>query len=384
MKHGSQQPAAERGSTGSATGRGSTEVATGRGSTGLTTGRGSMRTTADHGSTRITADRGSSRLIDDHADRAITLRRAWLAWIAVCIIWGTTYLGIRISLETMPPALMAGLRWTLAGMLVLGVIRAQGVALPPLRRWPDLSLLAVLMIGFGNGWVVWAEQHVPSGVAAVIVATSPFWMVSVEACMPGGERLRAGTIIGLLIGFAGILLLAWPDLSVGGSHAWRFAAGLGALQLACAGWAFGSSYSKRRRGNDHVVASTGVQMLLGGILMLLVGTVAGEWPSLHFSGRTASALVYLVVVGSVMGFVAYIYALKHLPVSTVSLYAYVNPVIAVLLGAVVLGEPLNARVATAATIVLAGLAVVRVTTSAVARQGRVGNAPEVDRMKETA
>lgn len=315
------------------------------------------------------------------------VRRAWLAWIAVCIIWGTTYLGIRISLETMPPALMAGLRWTLAGVLVLAMVRAQGIALPHIRRWPSLALLAVLMIGLGNGCVVWAEQYVPSGVTAVIVATSPFWMVSIEACMPGGERLRKGTIAGLLIGFAGILLLAWPDLSAGGSHAWRFAAGLVALQLACAGWALGSSYSKRHHGSDHVVASTAVQMLFGGILMLLVGTAAGEWPALHFTTRTALALIYLALVGSVAGFVAYIYALKHLPVSTVSLYAYVNPMIAVLLGAIVLGEPLNVRIAVAAVAVLTGLAVVRLTERAATRDEPRRVTPrvlQVGRMKETA
>lgn len=303
-------------------------------------------------------------------ERLTTIRRAWLAWIAVCIIWGTTYLGIRISLETMPPALMAGLRWTLAGVLVIGVLRARGVTLPVRQRWPGLAILAVLMIGFGNGWVVWAEQYVPSGVTAVIVATSPFWMVGVDACLPGGERLHAGTVAGLLVGFSGILLLTWPDLSAGGTHAWRFAAGIGALQLACAGWAFGSWYSKRRMGGIHVVASTGVQMLFGGALMLGVGTLAGEWQILHFSTRTALALTYLVLVGSIGGFVAYIYALKHLPISTVSLYAYINPMIAVLLGALVLDEPLNMRVALASAIVLAGLAVVRMTTSSGATASR--------------
>lgn len=315
------------------------------------------------------------------------VRRAWLAWLAVCIIWGTTYLAIRICLETIPPALMAGLRWTLAGAIVMAVLRGRGVPLPRLRQWPGIGILAILMIGFGNGWVVWAEQYVPSGIAAVIVATSPFWMVGVEACMPHGEPLRRGTIAGLLIGFVGILLLAWPDLSAGGSHAWRFAAGLGALQLACIGWALGSSYSKRHAGSDQVVASTAVQMLLGGVLMLLVGTAAGEWPALEFTRRTASALIYLTLAGSIAGFVAYVYALKYLPISTVSLYAYVNPVIAVVLGAIVLGEPLSARILVAAVAVLAGLAVVRMT--AVSGAGAARTTPtspvrELPRMKETA
>jgi drug/metabolite transporter (DMT)-like permease len=148
-------------------------------------------------------------------------RAAWVAWIAVCVIWGTTYLGIRVSLETIPPVLMSGIRWTIAGLLVAAVLRWRGDPLPRPREWPGLALLSVLMIGVGNGLVVWAEQYVPSGLTAVVLATSPFWMVAVEAPLRGGERLTRGTISGLLVGFAGILLLVWPDLQTGGAGAAR-------------------------------------------------------------------------------------------------------------------------------------------------------------------
>ena len=288
-------------------------------------------------------------------------RLAWAAWIAVCVIWGTTYLGIRVSLETLPPALMAGLRWTTAGLLFGAALVLRGERFPAVAAWPGIALLSVLMIGLGNGLVVWAEQYVPSGLTAVILATSPFWMVGVEALLARGERLTAGTVRGLVVGFAGIVLLVWPDVRAGGAGAGRFLAGVVALQLACAGWALGSSWSRRHDAGSAVLTTTALQMLFGGVLMLGIGTAAGEWGSLAFSGRTVAALTYLTLVGSIGGFVAYIYALRHLPVSTVSLYAYINPIIAVVLGTLVLGEPFGARIVLAAALVLAGLALVRLS-----------------------
>jgi drug/metabolite transporter (DMT)-like permease len=290
-------------------------------------------------------------------------RAAWASWIAVCVIWGTTYLGIRISLETIPPALMSGIRWTIAGLLVAAVLLARGQALPGPRAWPGLALLSLLLIGVGNGFVVWAEQFVPSGLTAVVLATSPFWMVAVEAALRGGERPTGGTLAGLLVGFGGILLLVWPDLQAGGAGAARFGMGLIALQFACAGWALGSAWSKRHGTGENVFGATAVQMLFGGAQMLALGTVLGEWRTLSFSTRTTVALVYLIGVGSIGGFVAYIYALRHLPVSTVSLYAYINPVIAVILGAIVLGEPFGLRIVLASALVLVGLAMVRVSSA---------------------
>ena len=169
---------------------------------------------------------------------------ALLAWIAVCLIWGTTYLGIRISLESIPPALMGGLRWTIAGGLLALFVRVRGEQLPPPSRWGGIALMGFLMLGLGNGGVVFAEQWVPSGLAAVLVATSPFWMAAVEASLRDGERLRANTIAGLIVGFAGILVLVWPDLAVGHGDR-RFLAGVIALQIASFGWALGSAYSRR-------------------------------------------------------------------------------------------------------------------------------------------
>jgi drug/metabolite transporter (DMT)-like permease len=300
-------------------------------------------------------------------------RLAYAAWIMVCVIWGTTYLGIRICLESMPPALMGGLRWTIAGSLLAGYVALCGHRLPPPSRWPGILLLGFLMLGLGNGGVVVAEQWVPSGLAAVLVACSPFWMATVEACLPDGDRLRANVIVGLLIGFAGILVLVWPDLKVGGGAGRGFLAGVIALQIAALGWSLGSAYSRRHGRSDNVLGTTSYQMLAGGLMMLVAGTVRGEWAHLFFTTRTAVALTYMATVGAIGGFVAYTYALRHLPVSFVSLYAYINPVIAVALGVLFLGEPFDRRMAAAAALVFAGVAVVRLKDLARSPRTRASN-----------
>jgi len=284
-------------------------------------------------------------------------RRAYLAWVAVCLIWGTTYLAIRVALETIPPFLMGAFRWIVAGVLIVAILAVRGERLPPVRLWTSLAVLGVLLIGCGNGGVVWAEQTVPSGLTAVLVAMSPFWMVGVEAFMPGGDPLTVRRVAGLLIGFAGIVMLVWPELRVGGARG--FMTGVVAAQIACIGWAIGSTYARRHGRDENVLATAAFEMLFGGIVMLGVALVRHEPAALTFTTRTAAALAYLTFAGAVAGFSAYAYALKHLPLATVSLYAYVNPVIAVVLGTLILSEPLNARLGVAAGIVLAGMALVR-------------------------
>jgi drug/metabolite transporter (DMT)-like permease len=183
-------------------------------------------------------------------------------------------------------------------------------------------------------------------------------MAGVEATLRDGEKLRRNTIAGLLVGFAGILVLVWPDLTMDRADG-RFLGGVIALQIASFGWALGSSYSRRHMRSDHILGTTALQMLAGGLLMLAFGTLRGEWPHLFFTTRTAWSLAYLSTLGAIGGFVAYTYALRHLSVSFVSLYAYINPIIAVALGVVLMGEPFDARMATAAALVFAGVTVVR-------------------------
>jgi len=285
-------------------------------------------------------------------------RRAWFAWGAVCLIWGTTYLAIKLALTSIPPFLLGGLRYTAAGVALAAFLRIRGDRWPERGSWPGFALLGLLMFGIGNGGVVWAELWVASGLAAVVIATSPFWMVGVEALSPGGERLTGRHVIGLLLGFSGILLLVGPSLWGGSGQRWQTLAGVLALQLACAGWAVGSSYGKRHAPKVTPAMSAAAQMLCGGVVMLTAGSLLGEWRALSFTRVSTGALIYLTVLGSLAAFVAYIYALTHLPVSIVSLYAYINPVIAVALGTLLLGEPFGMRMVLAVAIILAGLAIV--------------------------
>ncbi|MGH2400876.1 MAG: EamA family transporter, partial [bacterium] len=213
--------------------------------------------------------------------------------------------------------------------------------------------------GLGNGMVIWAEQWVPSGIAAVIVSAAPFWMTGIEALLSGGERISSRAVLGLVIGFGGVVLLVWPDLTTGGAWGGQFAAGVISLQIACLGWSGGTAYARRYAREENALGGSALQMLSAGTIMLAVATLRGEWSELTFTPRTMAAEVYLTIFGSLVAYSAYLYALKQLPMSTVSLTAYVNPVIAVCLGALLLGEPFGPRVIAASAMVLVGIAVVR-------------------------
>jgi drug/metabolite transporter (DMT)-like permease len=285
--------------------------------------------------------------------------RAYLSWATICIVWGTTYLAIRVSLETLPPGLSAGLRWLIAGTLLVAGHLAARRRLPPVSEWPGFAVLGVLFIVSGNGLVVWAEQWVPSGLTAVLLATTPFWMVGLERVLPHGERPTGRTWAGLVTGFAGIVLLVWPEMTAGGATGTRFLLGVLALQLACVTWSAGSAYTRWRHKEHSALGGAALQMIFGGLILTVVGSLAGEWSRLSFSARSAAAFSYLVLVGSIVAYSAYIYTLKHLPVSTISLYSYINPVIAMVLGSLVLAEPFGLRTAVASGVVLAGVALVR-------------------------
>jgi drug/metabolite transporter (DMT)-like permease len=282
------------------------------------------------------------------------------AWAAVCFFWGTTYLAIRVGLETLPPVLFAGLRFLTAGLLLFVIVRVwTGARLPKGREWFDQAVVGLALLGVGNGLVVWAEQWVPSGPAALLVATSPFWVMGVERLLREGERLRGRAGAGLLIGFGGLALLVAPNLygadAVGASYLW----GMLALQAACASWSIGSVYSKHHPTGVAPLMGASIQMLLAGAAMTLIGTGLGEWKGLHFSYRSFGAIAYLIVFGSIVAYGSYTYAVQKLPLSLVSTYSYINPVIAVLLGWMVLGEQLGWRVVTAMLIILCGVMMVK-------------------------
>jgi len=279
---------------------------------------------------------------------------AHLAFVAVCLIWGTTYLAIRVALETVPVLLVAGLRWMAAGVLLCGILLAMGRRLPPMRLWGALILLGILMNLMGNGLVVFAQQYVASGLTAVLIATTPFWSALLERLLPNGDRFSARALIGLAVGFSGIVILVWPEMSQGGASGRAFVGGVIAIQLACVGWVIGTSYAKRHELGDNPFPSAALQMIFSGVMLLAAATAHGDWATLTFTPRTIAAIAYLSIFGSLIAYSAYIYAIQHLRLSLVSLYAYINPIIAVALGTVLLGEPLSSRILLAAGLVLTG------------------------------
>jgi drug/metabolite transporter (DMT)-like permease len=201
----------------------------------------------------------------------------------------------------------------------------------------------------------------------------PFWSVLVEGLIAGGERVSRRALIGLVVGFSGIVVLVWPELTVGGQAGRMFVYGVISLQVACFGWALGTSYMKRNPTNGAPLGSLAVQMLLSGVMLLAIATALGDWRHLSITPRGAGAMLYLIVFGSILGYTAYMYALKNLPVSTVSLYAYVNPVIAVVLGSIVLDEPFTLRMVAASGLVFAGILIV----PRVAHEPKADETPQV-------
>jgi drug/metabolite transporter (DMT)-like permease len=283
---------------------------------------------------------------------------AYLSFITVCVVWGTTYLGIRVALETVPVLLVAGLRWMAAGVIMSGVMLVSGRGLPRPRLWAPLALLGFLMNVVGNGFVVYAQQFVASGLTAVLIATTPFWSALAERLLPNGERFTTRSLIGLGLGFTGIIVLVWPEMTHGGASGRQFLIGVIVIQLACIGWVIGTSFAKRHELGDNPFRSTALQMVFSGAMLLSAATAHGDWAHLSFTPRTFAAMAYLSIAGSLVAYSAYIYAIRHLPLQLVSLYAYINPMIAVALGTLLLDEPLSARVIAAAALVFAGTWVV--------------------------
>ncbi|HEX6132678.1 MAG TPA: drug/metabolite exporter YedA [Longimicrobiales bacterium] len=283
------------------------------------------------------------------------------AFAAVYLIWGSTYLAIRYAIETLPPFLMAGTRFLAAGALLYAWSSVRAPRRPTRGEWSAALVIGALLLLGGNGAVVWAEQTVPSGVAALLVAITPCWMVLLDWVWHGSARPGARTILGLLLGFGGIVLLIGPSAIAGAGHV--PVAGAAVLMLGSLSWATGSIYSKRAQSPPGGLLFTGMQMLCGGALLVVAGTVTGELTRLDpaaVSLRSLLALGYLLVFGSIIGYTAYVWLLRVSTPARVSTYAYVNPVVAVLLGWAIAGEALTPRMGVAAIVIIAGVALITI------------------------
>ncbi len=290
-----------------------------------------------------------------------TRGRVIAAFAAVYVIWGSTYLAIRFAIETLPPFLMAAVRFLVAGTLLYIWRRARGAPPPTPRQWRAAAIVGTLLLLGGNGAVVWAEQFVPSGIAALIVAVVPLWMVLLDWLGPRGARPPGLVLVGLAVGFAGVAVLIGPAALLRGASTRVNPIGAAALVLGSLAWATGSLYSRSAPLPPAPLLATGMQMLCGGVALLIAGVVTGEAAAVHasvISTRSALALLYLIVFGAIVGYSAYIWLLRNVPAAQVSTYAYVNPVVAVLLGWALAGETLTARTLLAAAIIVASVAVI--------------------------
>ena len=296
-----------------------------------------------------------------------------IAFGLVYVVWGSTYLAIRVGIESFPPLLLAGSRHLLTGLVLYPILRWKTGVRPTPAHWRSSFITGFLLLGVGNGGVCLAERTVPSGITALLVATVSLWMVLVDWLRPEGTRPGARVIAGLLLGFSGLALLVGPK-NLGGSgrvDPW----GVGVLVIASLAWASGSVYSKHSGGlSGSPLMGAAMQCLSGGVCLWIGGIVSGEVGALHLSAvstRSWAALAYLIVFGSMVGFTAYIYILKESTATRVATYAFVNPVVALFLGWLLIGESINLRTVIAAAVILtAVLLVITAPHAAPKRQER--------------
>lgn len=294
------------------------------------------------------------------ADRIVQAPRAAVmgAFAAVYVIWGSTYLAIRYAIETLPPFLMAGTRFLTAGAILYLFMRLRGAQAPLRLHWRSAFVLGGMLLLFGNGAVVWAEHRIASGIAALLVAVEPLWIVLLEWLRPGGRRPSGRTVIGVVLGFAGLAILVGPQ-DLGGGRV--DVLGAVVVVMAALSWAAGSLYSREAPLPNSPFLATAMQMLAGGTLLVGAGLLTGEAGSVDpstFSARSLGALAYLTVFGSLVAFTAYIWLLGVVSPSRASTYAYVNPLVAVVLGWALAGERLDARVALSAVVIVGAVAMI--------------------------
>lgn len=297
------------------------------------------------------------RLLPGSQDYRASPLAIWSALLAVYLIWGSTYLAIRFAVETTPPFLSAAFRFIVSGAFLYTWRRVTGDPKPTAAEWRSAATVGLFLLLGGNGGVVWASQFIPSSLAALLVATVPLWMVAIDSTRRGKQTPSVPAIIGILIGFGGVVLLI------------RFAAtdalvfnlfGTTAVLFASLSWAIGSLYARTAKLAASPLLATGMEMIAGGVALLVIATLLGEWNRLDLgaiSSRSGLALAYLTAVGSA-AFVAYVWLLRVAPTPLVSTYAYVNPLVAVLLGYFLANEPMTARTLFAASLIIGSVVLV--------------------------
>jgi drug/metabolite transporter (DMT)-like permease len=300
------------------------------------------------------------------------------AFSTICIVWGSTFLAIRFAIETIPPLLMASIRFLAAGSALYLWLR-RSTPPPTLVNWRSAAVIGVALLAFSNGAVTWAEEHIASGVAALFVATIPLWMVLLEWLRHKSGRPRGAVIAGLILGFGGVFLLIGLDPASG--QVQMHPAAVIVLMLGPVSWALGSLYVRNAKLPESQFLAAAMEMLCGGVGLLVLATITGEWKDFHpaaISLRSLTAVAYLSVFGSIIAFSAYVWLLRTISAARVSTYAYINPVIALVVGWAFGGETLTLRILIAAAVIIIGVVLI-ITSKAKSRTATV----KVSRLPQT-
>ena len=283
--------------------------------------------------------------------------KAYLAYTSVCILWGTTYVAIRVGVEHVPPFLFAGLRWLISGSIFFVYLKLTGKKLPTKNEIIHLSVVGISLLGISNGFLGFAEQWIPSGLASLIITTIPFWVVGMELVLPSGPKLNLLVVAGLLLGLLGVVIISINDIPLISNNGYML--GMLSLFIVVVFWAFGSVYSKYKKLSVDPLMGASIQMIIGGLAQTIAGLSIGEASRFSFDTNSLIAFIYLITVASIVGYGSYIYMITHLPLSFASTYAYVNPVIALFLGWFILDEKLNMLIFIGAAVILGGVIVVK-------------------------
>ncbi len=309
----------------------------------------------------------------------------WLGLLILYVVWGSTYLGIAVAVDTIPPFLMAGMRFLIAGLVLLAWSVARGgrdLQAPSLRQWRDSAIVGAMLLGGGMGMVAFGEQTVPSGITALIIALMPVW-VAILGRVFLKERLPRMAIAGIILGFVGVAILIGPS-AFGGTGALEPLA-LAAILFSPISWSSGSLFASHRASlPTHPLVATGAQMVTGGLVLLAMSLGSGELIGFRIEGVSANssiATLYLTVIGSLLAFTAYGWLLRVAPLPLIATYAYVNPIVAVILGAIVLSEPIEPRTLVAGAVIVVGVAVI---VSARGRMAGPRTQPAADVPREKA
>ncbi|MBS3970997.1 MAG: EamA family transporter [Clostridia bacterium] len=281
---------------------------------------------------------------------------AYLSYFVVCMVWGSTYLAIKLGIDNIPPAIFAGIRFTAVGIIMYIYARARGLRMP--STFQDLkhaAIVGLFLLTGASGLVFWGQQHISTGMAAVLIVTSVLFTALIDSFLPQGNRVGRRGWLGLICGFMGVGILFLPELEVVNTSLH----GLFGILAASLSWAIGSLYSVRKPTSCSMIPNIAVQSLIGGGALLIIGLLTGEAAHVQITPVALAALLYLIIFGSIIGYSAYIYLLKVIPPYKAVTYSYINPVVAIILGFIVLGEPINLEMTLGAVVIIAGVLLVQ-------------------------